>query len=120
METLPLDPFKVVIDGIKESGGEAFKYCYQCGKCDTVCPWNYVRNFLVRKIINQSKFGVVPFESEDVWLCATCGKCPPAVPPGCKDHRRHEGRTETARTGRCRSCQYPQSSQHHDKSCQCG
>ena len=40
METLPLEPFKVVIDGIKESGGEADKFCYQCGKCDTVCPWN--------------------------------------------------------------------------------
>jgi Fe-S oxidoreductase len=84
METLPLDPFKVVIDGIKESGGEAFKYCYQCGKCETLCPWNYVRNFPVRKIINQAKFGVVPFESEDVWLCATCGKCPPRCPRGVK------------------------------------
>ena len=40
METLPLEPFKVVIDGIKEAGGEADKFCYQCGKCDTVCPWN--------------------------------------------------------------------------------
>ncbi len=84
METLPLDPFKVVIDGIKESGGEAFKYCYQCGKCETVCPWNYVRQFPVRKIINQAKFGVVPFESEEVWLCATCGKCPPRCPRGVK------------------------------------
>lgn len=84
METLPLDPFKVVIDGIKESGGDAFKYCYQCGKCETLCPWNYVRNFPVRKIINQAKFGVVPFESEEVWLCATCGKCPPRCPRGVK------------------------------------
>ena len=84
METLPLDPFKVVIDGIKESGGDTFKFCYQCGKCETLCPWNYVRQFPVRKIINQSKFGVVPFESEDVWLCATCGKCPPRCPRGVK------------------------------------
>jgi len=82
METLPLDPFKVVIDGIKESGGEAFKFCYQCGKCETVCPWNRVRDFRVRKIINQSKFGVVPFESEDVWFCATCGNCVQRCPRG--------------------------------------
>ena len=34
METLPLAPFKVVIDGIKEAGGDADKFCYQCGKCD--------------------------------------------------------------------------------------
>jgi Fe-S oxidoreductase len=84
METLPLEPFKVVIDGIKESGGEAFKFCYQCGKCETVCPWNRVRQFPVRKIINQAKFGVVPFESEDVWLCATCGRCPDRCPRGVK------------------------------------
>jgi Fe-S oxidoreductase len=32
--------------------------------------------------VNQAKFGVVPFESEDVWLCATCGKCPQRCPRG--------------------------------------
>ena len=82
METLPLEPFKMVIDGINESGGEAFKFCYQCGKCETVCPWNNVRYFPVRKYINQAKYGVVPFESEDVWLCATCGRCPQYCPRG--------------------------------------
>jgi len=82
METLPLDPFKVVIDGLKEAGGEAFKYCYQCGKCDTVCPWNNVREFLVRRIVNQSKYGVVPLESEDMWFCVTCGKCIQRCPRG--------------------------------------
>ena len=84
MEILPLEPFKVVVDGIKESGGEAFKFCYQCGKCETVCPWNRVRQFPVRKIMNQAKYGVVPFESEDVWLCATCGRCPDRCPRGVK------------------------------------
>jgi len=82
MEIIPLEPFKMVIDGIKESGGDADKFCYQCGKCDTVCPWNNVRKFYVRKLINQSKFGVVPFESEDIWLCTTCGHCVQACPRG--------------------------------------
>jgi len=82
METLPLSPFKVVIEGIKEEGGDADRFCYQCGKCETVCPWNRVRNFPVRKLINQAKFGVVPFESEDLWLCATCGKCVQECPRG--------------------------------------
>ncbi len=84
METFPLEPFKVVIDGIKESGGEDFKFCYQCGKCETVCPWNRVRDFRVRRIVNQSKFGVVPFESEDVWFCATCNNCVQRCPRGVK------------------------------------
>jgi len=82
METLPLEPFKVVIDGIKEAGGEADKFCYQCGKCETLCPWNRVRKFYVRKIINQAKFGVVPFEDEDIWLCTTCRNCVQRCPRG--------------------------------------
>jgi Fe-S oxidoreductase len=82
METLPLEPFKVVVDGIKEAGGEADKFCYQCGKCDTVCPWNRVRKFYVRKIVNQAKFGVVPFEAEDIWLCTTCRNCVQRCPRG--------------------------------------
>jgi Fe-S oxidoreductase len=82
METVPLTPFKVVIDGLKEAGGEAFKFCYQCGKCDTACPWNRVRKFLLRRMINQAKFGVVPFESEDIWLCATCNNCVKRCPRG--------------------------------------
>ncbi|MFB3886977.1 MAG: (Fe-S)-binding protein [Thermodesulfobacteriota bacterium] len=82
METIPLTPFKVVIDGIKEAGGEADKFCYQCGKCETVCPWNRVRKFFVRRMINQAKFGVVPFESEDLWLCATCRNCVQRCPRG--------------------------------------
>ncbi|MEJ2245795.1 MAG: Fe-S oxidoreductase, partial [Acidobacteriota bacterium] len=35
-----ISDFKEIVDVIKEKGGEAFKYCYQCGLCDTVCPWN--------------------------------------------------------------------------------
>jgi len=82
MEIVPLAPFKDVIDGLKEAGGEAFKFCYQCGKCDTLCPWNRVRKFFLRRMINQAKFGVVPFESEDLWLCATCGRCVQRCPRG--------------------------------------
>jgi Fe-S oxidoreductase len=82
METVALGPFKVVIEGIKEAGGDAAKFCYQCGKCDTACPWNRVRKFLLRRIVNQAKFGVVPFESEDLWLCATCNNCVQRCPRG--------------------------------------
>ena len=33
-------------------------------------------------MINQAKFGVVPFESEDLWLCATCRNCVDRCPRG--------------------------------------
>ena len=84
METVELAPFKAVADAIKEVGGEAFKLCYQCGTCETVCPWNRVREFKVRKIINQAKLGIVPLESDDVWLCTTCRNCVEKCPRGVK------------------------------------
>ncbi len=82
METIPLAPFKDVVDGIKETGGEAFKLCYQCGLCETACPWNRVRDFFVRGIIHQAQLGVADFGSEDLWLCATCGACVERCPRG--------------------------------------
>jgi Fe-S oxidoreductase len=75
-------PYKEIIDVIKESGGEAFKLCYQCGLCDTVCPWNRVRTFSMRKIVRQATFGLTEIESEDMWLCTTCGNCPRQCPRG--------------------------------------
>ena len=51
------------IDEIKEAGGEDFQTsAYQCGKCDTVCPWNRVRNFSMRKVIRQADFGLTEID----------------------------------------------------------
>jgi len=77
-------PYKEIIDVIKESGGDAFKLCYQCGLCDTVCPWNRVRTFSMRKIVRQATFGLTEIESEEMWLCTTCGRCPQRCPRGVK------------------------------------
>jgi len=77
-------PFKEIIDAIKASGGDAFKYCYQCGLCDTVCPWNRVRSFSMRKLVREASFGLTEIESEDIWRCTTCGKCPQVCPRGVK------------------------------------
>ncbi len=78
METVA--PFKEVIDEVKEKGGEAVKFCYQCGKCDTVCPWNRVRTFSMRKLIREATFGLSEIEREEIWRCTTCGKCPQRCP----------------------------------------
>lgn len=82
METIPLSPFKIVVEGIQEAGGEAFRFCYQCGTCETVCPWNRVRKFFVRRMIHEAQLGVVPFEAEDLWLCVTCRQCVERCPRG--------------------------------------
>jgi Fe-S oxidoreductase len=73
METVA--PFKEVIDEINQGGGDAVKYCYQCGKCDTVCPWNRVRKFSMRKLIQEASLGLTEVEREEIWRCSTCGKC---------------------------------------------
>ena len=80
METVA--PLEEVLDLIKETGGESFRYCYQCGLCDVVCPWNRVREFSMRKLIRQANFGLTEIETEEIWRCTTCGRCKDRCPRG--------------------------------------
>ena len=80
METVT--PYKEIIDVIKEKGGDSLKYCYQCGLCDSVCPWNRVRKFSMRKIVRQGTFGLTEIDQEEIWRCSTCGTCPTRCPRG--------------------------------------
>jgi len=73
-------PYQEIIDVIKANGGDAFKRCFQCGLCDTVCPWNRVRTFSMRKIVREATFGLTDIESEEIWRCTTCGRCPQRCP----------------------------------------
>ncbi len=78
METIA--PFKEIIEEVKAHGGDAFKRCFQCGLCDSVCPWNKVRQFSIRKIVREATFGLTDIESEEMWRCTTCGRCPQLCP----------------------------------------
>lgn len=80
METVA--PFIEVIDEIHEAGGDTYRFCFQCGMCDSVCPWNRVRPFSIRKIIREATFGLSEIEGEDIWRCTTCGRCPQQCPRG--------------------------------------
>jgi len=75
-------PIKEITDLIEENGGTSSQFCYQCGICDVVCPWNRVRSFSMRKIIRQATFGLTDIEKEDIWRCTTCGTCPQRCPRG--------------------------------------
>ncbi len=75
-------PLAEIVDEINEAGGQAFKYCYQCGKCDVVCPWNRVRPFSIRKIVWQAALGLPEIELDEIWRCTTCGMCPTHCPRG--------------------------------------
>ncbi len=80
METIA--PFIEVVDEIKAAGGDAFKKCFQCGLCDTVCPWNRVRDFSMRRLVREASFGLTEIEGDDLWRCTTCGTCPSQCPRG--------------------------------------
>jgi len=78
METIA--PYKEIITEVKAHGGDAFKRCFQCGLCDSVCPWNRVTSFSMRKLVREATFGLTDIESEDMWRCTTCGRCPQQCP----------------------------------------
>jgi Fe-S oxidoreductase len=78
MEIVPIAPFKEIAEEVKANGGDAAKFCYQCGRCDTVCPWNRVITFSMRKLIREATFGLS--ETDEIWRCTTCGRCPQQCP----------------------------------------
>jgi Fe-S oxidoreductase len=80
METVT--PFAEIVEEIVNAGGEAFRFCYQCGKCDVVCPWNRVTDFSIRKIVWQAALGLPEIEIDEIWKCTTCGNCPAKCPRG--------------------------------------
>lgn len=75
-------PFPETLAEIREAGGETYRLCYQCGKCEVVCPWNRVRTFRMRRLVREATFGLTEIESEDIWRCTTCGTCPQECPRG--------------------------------------
>ena len=81
METV--NPFKEIVDEIKASGGDAFKRCFQCGLCDTVCPWNRVTNFSMRKIVREATFGLTDIETDDIWALYYLWTVPQRCPRTC-------------------------------------
>ena len=83
--TKPLEtvaPFREVLDEIRAAGDKTSGLCYQCGKCDVVCPWNKVTRFSMRRLVREASLGLSEVESEDIWRCSTCGTCPAACPRG--------------------------------------
>jgi Fe-S oxidoreductase len=75
-------PYAEIIDEIRKAGAKSYDLCYQCGKCDVVCPWNRVRIFSMRKLIREATFGLTEVEGDDIWRCTTCGNCPSQCPRG--------------------------------------
>ena len=76
-----ISPLKEAADLIMEKGGESVQLCYQCGLCDTVCPWNQVTDFMVRGLVRQAQLGISEM-GDEIWQCSTCGNCVATCPRG--------------------------------------
>ncbi|MCL1594288.1 MAG: (Fe-S)-binding protein [Actinomycetia bacterium] len=57
------------------AGGESMGWCYQCSQCIGVCPVDHVGDYGPRKIFRKLQVGMDFFQSDDLWLCTTCGNC---------------------------------------------
>jgi len=81
---MSLAPDKETVDILlmQEEEQPLFKICYQCGTCTGTCPWNMVKNFVVRKIMHKAQLGLIDFGDEEIWQCATCGACVARCPRG--------------------------------------
>ncbi len=57
-------------------GAESLAFCYQCGKCTSVCPVEEAGgDYSPRKVFRRTQLGASLFESPDLWLCTTCSDC---------------------------------------------
>lgn len=78
-------PDEETVETLMEMGGEdkpLFNMCYQCGTCTGTCPWSLVKSFVVRKIMHKAQLGLIDFDDEEIWTCATCGACVARCPRG--------------------------------------
>jgi Fe-S oxidoreductase len=64
------------LDQVRElPGGESLGWCYQCGKCVSVCPVDIVGDYGPRKIFRDTQRGNSLLSDPNLWLCTTCMNC---------------------------------------------
>ena len=82
METV--SPFIEVLEEIKESGGDIYRLCYQCGKCSSGCPSANRMDHIPSQFIKLLQLGMEEKikNSNTPWVCLTCFICSVRCPKG--------------------------------------
>jgi heterodisulfide reductase subunit C2 len=64
--------------------GEKIDQCLQCGTCSASCPVSHAMKYPPRTILAALRGGKLDqvFESDTVWLCASCYSCTVRCPAG--------------------------------------
>ena len=55
----------------------AANYCYNCNRCNLVCPVNHLGIFEPRALLNDLQFLPLDevLERHNIWACLSCGLC---------------------------------------------
>jgi heterodisulfide reductase subunit C len=64
--------------------GEKIDHCLQCGTCSASCPASSAMEYPPRAVLAALRAGMLNkvFESNTVWLCASCYSCTVRCPAG--------------------------------------
>jgi heterodisulfide reductase subunit C len=64
--------------------GEKIDHCLQCGTCSASCPASNAMEYPPRAVLAALRAGMLNkvFESNTVWLCASCYSCTVRCPAG--------------------------------------
>ena len=65
---------------LKDLGVLSMKDCFNCGSCTGICPLSKDNNRFPRTLMRHSQLGLIDFENENVWACATCRSCADQCP----------------------------------------
>lgn len=70
-----------LIERLAQLTSGAGDYCYQCGTCTGVCPFNLLNPETInpRKIVRSAQLGLI-YEDGNLWYCSTCGLCEAKCP----------------------------------------
>ncbi len=67
---------------VEKESGQDLSLCYQCGNCTAGCPYTFVYDIPVSKIMRLAQAGQkeTVLKSKSLWLCATCESCTTRCP----------------------------------------
>ena len=81
-ETAFITPDSSFLHEVEELSGEKVSLCYQCKKCSSGCPVNFVMDYLPHVIMRMIQLGLKDrvLSSTTIWICASCETCTTRCP----------------------------------------